>query len=287
MCTSYTWLNDITRLYRNLYTVSSCHVTSHTQLAVPSVFCMHPITFCVTALYLQDTVVVRGDFPKALTGITHLFNAKPAHRLVIPEERVFREEVVDSHKPSTKDIDLSNPVPVAQEFGMTERQRMAEQKRILKEAEETKKKEDRARKAEEKRREESQQQGQGGGQVPLKHVIHDPPLIAPLHPQQHAQVEDQHQSATNQHHPGPMGGHEPHGTQQPPPQQYSASVGTSNPYNLGVGSAVQMATTNPNDPPHYGVIRWIGTVSGVEGLVAGIKLVSTDASSIIITVALF
>ena len=60
------------------------------------------------------------------------------------------------------------------------------------------------------------------------------------------------------------------------PQQLPPShVQNPNPYNLEVGSTVQISATNPNDPPCYGVIRWIGTVSGVQGLVAGIELVST------------
>ncbi|XP_064393282.1 ubiquitin carboxyl-terminal hydrolase CYLD-like isoform X2 [Halichondria panicea] len=48
--------------------------------------------------------------------------------------------------------------------------------------------------------------------------------------------------------------------------------GSSNPYNLGVGSTVQVASVNPNDPPHPGVIRWTGRVAGVDGQVAGMEL---------------
>ncbi len=57
-------------------------------------------------------------------------------------------------------------------------------------------------------------------------------------------------------------------------QEFNASVGSSNPYNLGVGSNIQVASVNPNDPQHYGVIRWTGRVAGVDGQVAGIELVS-------------
>ena len=42
---------------------------------------------------------------------------------------------------------------------------------------------------------------------------------------------------------------------------------------LEVGSLVQMPASNPNKPPLYGVIRWIGTVPGIAGPVAGIELV--------------
>ncbi len=67
------------------------------------------------------------------------------------------------------------------------------------------------------------------------------------------------------HHDTPGGGaHQPN----TPPQ------GSSNPSNLGVGSNVQVASVNPNDPQHYGVIRWTGRVAGVDGQVAGIELVS-------------
>ncbi len=70
-----------------------------------------------------------------------------------------------------------------------------------------------------------------------------------------------------------------HYYQNTPPQvsqEYNASVGSSNPYNLTVGSTVQMASVNPNDPPRYGVIRWTGRVAGVDGQVAGIELVGIN-----------
>ncbi len=50
-------------------------------------------------------------------------------------------------------------------------------------------------------------------------------------------------------------------------------VGNSNPYNLGVGSTVQLMSISPNEPPRYGVIRWIGPMSGVEGTIAGVEMV--------------
>lgn len=43
--------------------------------------------------------------------------------------------------------------------------------------------------------------------------------------------------------------------------------------NLGIGSRIQIATKNtPNEPFKYGVIRWIGEVSQIQGPVAGIEL---------------
>ena len=55
--------------------------------------------------------------------------------------------------------------------------------------------------------------------------------------------------------------------------QFTLNAGSSDSNNLVVGSAIQI-TTVPNEPPCYGVIRWIGTVPGVQGQVAGIELVS-------------
>ena len=45
--------------------------------------------------------------------------------------------------------------------------------------------------------------------------------------------------------------------------------------NLGVGSRIQIPTPHPTEPFKYGVIRWIGTVPAIQGLVAGIEMVST------------
>ena len=38
---------------------------------------------------------------------------------------------------------------------------------------------------------------------------------------------------------------------------------------LGVGSAVQVS-----DPPRYGVVRWIGELPNIQGIMAGVELVS-------------
>ena len=38
---------------------------------------------------------------------------------------------------------------------------------------------------------------------------------------------------------------------------------------LGIGSAVQVS-----DPPRYGVIRWTGELPGIQGVIAGVELVS-------------
>jgi hypothetical protein len=40
------------------------------------------------------------------------------------------------------------------------------------------------------------------------------------------------------------------------------------------GSRVQIPCNSPSEPFRYGVIRWIGDVPAIQGLVAGIELVS-------------
>jgi hypothetical protein len=78
----------------------------------------------------------------------------------------------------------------------------------------------------------------------------------------------------------------------PPPQQYgnyryhsdqasAATVppGSSSPVNvnpsLTINSRIQIPTASPTEPFKYGVIRWIGEISAVQGLVAGIEMVSS------------
>jgi len=49
----------------------------------------------------------------------------------------------------------------------------------------------------------------------------------------------------------------------------SISKKVQNPHNLKVGSAIQQS-----DPPSYGVIKWIGELSGIDGIQAGVEMVS-------------
>ncbi len=58
------------------------------------------------------------------------------------------------------------------------------------------------------------------------------------------------------------------------PEQPSAFTsypqrGYLNDHHLSIGSTVQLS-----DPPRYGVIRWIGELPAVQGLIAGVELVS-------------
>ena len=455
-------------------------------------------------LFTQDWAAATTLFPKALTGITHLFKTTPGQRLVLPEHLVFREELANTRTPPARDVDLSDPAAAAREEGLSKRQFMAEQERALKDAEEAKRKEakkkekarkaveEKARKAaeekaaegktkkaaEEKARKENkgntsnselravklaldesfnlsaQQEaikafeeaqkkeqdvanqreqrrenqlqkqhswhpgsdptyetipGDGIRPNPVPHQNRQNEIAANAHEKAHQrpgglggylrqnypqppQDQDPHRNTGQTHNPrcppqqgntrpehgmrrvnshnkmasqntvdpdyvnaeelwGPdcadkktvdqhsrsqqndlsnqpaqgnqwQGnpvysqqpgaqqyqntqyqaqpssqefGHYPnnihppsnnqaHGTsgvqhRNAPPQvrqEYNASVGSSNPYNLAVGSTVQVATINPNEPPHYGVIRWTGTVAGVDGQVAGIELVSSN-----------
>ena len=43
---------------------------------------------------------------------------------------------------------------------------------------------------------------------------------------------------------------------------------------LNVGSRIQVATKQAQEPFKYGVIRWIGEVPQIQGKLAGIELVS-------------
>ena len=45
--------------------------------------------------------------------------------------------------------------------------------------------------------------------------------------------------------------------------------------NLSIGSRIQIPTKSPAEPFKYGVIRWMGEIPAVQGLVAGIEMVST------------
>ena len=80
-----------------------------------------------------------------------------------------------------------------------------------------------------------------------------PKGITPGHPTPHLHLS---QEPWRQHgaSPNPAGGNQP--SAQPFP-------------GLGVGSTVQVA-----NPPHFGVIRWVGTLPGFQGLFAGVELVS-------------
>ena len=43
---------------------------------------------------------------------------------------------------------------------------------------------------------------------------------------------------------------------------------------LDIGSTIQIPSTEYGHPMRYGVIRWIGELPGVQGLIAGVELVS-------------
>ena len=90
-----------------------------------------------------------------MTGILHLFKAKSGHRLVVPEHLVFREDLANTRTPPARDVDLIDPAAVAREEGKTERQFIAEQKKVLKDAEEAKRKEAKRKAAEENARKEN------------------------------------------------------------------------------------------------------------------------------------
>lgn len=73
---------------------------------------------------------------------------------------------------------------------------------------------------------------------------------------------------------------QPSATYQPPPQPELAASTIppgSNVFpdpNLSIGSRIQIPTNTSNEPFKYGVIRWMGEVPQIQGIVAGIELVS-------------
>ena len=56
----------------------------------------------------------------------------------------------------------------------------------------------------------------------------------------------------------------------------NSSTPSSSALHLTAGSRVQMPTQSPIEPFRYGVIRWIGTIPPMQGLVAGIEMVSAE-----------
>ena len=72
-------------------------------------------------------------------------------------------------------------------------------------------------------------------------------------------------------------------------QQYkqpNVDGSSSSALHLTVSSRVQMPTKSPTEPFRYGVIRWIGEIPPMQGLVAGIEMVSAKCVYIILLVAL-
>ncbi len=196
---------------------------------------------------------------------------------------------------------------VAREVGKTERQFLAEQEKVLKAAKEAKREE--AKKKTYPHPSQDQEPHRNIGQThdsryPPHHGNTRPENVQPPQPQQHdmRRVNSHNQMASrstggqdyvnretleylrsqrNDPSNQPPRGHpvyprveQYHNIGEPYPHQYNASVESSNPYNLGIGANVQVASVNPNDPQHYGVIRWTGRVAGVDCQVAGIELVS-------------
>ncbi len=243
----------------------------------------------------QDSVAVTSDFPKALAGITHLFKATPGQRLVVPESLVIREELANiRNPPPPREVDLSDPAAAAREEGVSKKQLMAGQRQVLKEAENFKKEKEKA--------EESAELNEVKLALDRSvNMAEQKRMMADLEKAKlDADREKREQYAKTLQSAGPSGGNsvQRQNSWQPgnstfvsntsdsrnsphtPPRHndgtlspVAASVGSSN---LAVGSTVQVATANPSDPPRYGVIKWIGEVTGVPGYVAGIALVSTS-----------
>ena len=200
---------------------------------------------------------------------------------------MFREELAITRNPPAKDVDLSDPAAAAREEGLSKRQLMAKQEKALKDAEEAKRKEAKKKAAEETRK-TAEEKNKKADADPAA-VAHEEGVSKSVHGATRQQLKKSTLPGANSStfdtpvdkppsHHFKINDRVQHRNAPPQvPQEYNALVGSSNPYNLAVGSTVQVATINPNDPPHYGVIRWTGSVAGVDGQVAGIELVSKES----------
>jgi hypothetical protein len=113
---------------------------------------------------------------------------------------------------------------------------------------------------------------------PGRHGGHGGLGAHPLYDSQHKPADERAQVYGNFHRPNQYQG--------PPQQQYyyhsdPARVATAPPGsnlpvnpNLTINSRIQIATHLPTEPFKYGVIRWIGEIQAVQGLVAGLELAS-------------
>ena len=200
-----------------------------------------------------------SDVPGAKTGLTNLFGGKRNHSIVIPESMVVAEEACVKNraskekKPQHEKGDnllpcIDNPVAMARELGMTKKEFLEEQKKALQEHEPQKLKQD----------EEKLSRGvkQVVGEILSRDVIahqHE------LHPDYSSSV----------HHP-PAQANLVANTVQPGSSAPSQVVDL----NPGIGSRIQIPNQSPTEPYRYGVIRWIGEIPAIQGLVAGIEMVS-------------
>ncbi len=91
--------------------------------------------------------------------------------------------------------------------------------------------------------------------------------------QQHFSSHSPEPQPRQMQNPNPGSQHDWNRQQPNPAAQPRATVGSSNPYNLGVESRIQVALMDLSEPPCYGVIRWIGEIGGASGTIAGIERV--------------
>jgi hypothetical protein len=93
------------------------------------------------------------------------------------------------------------------------------------------------------------------------------------HGSHHGQAQHGIQSGSSQYMDQPSGSHHQQNIAAVTVPPGSNVPVTINP-NLTVDSRIQIATASPTEPFKYGVIRWIGEVPAIQGLVAGIEMVS-------------
>ena len=61
-----------------------------------------------------------------------------------------------------------------------------------------------------------------------------------------------------------------HGVVAPLPHGYANVPAKEVLHSFSIGSCVQL----DSEEPHYGIVEWIGTMSGISGHIAGVELVS-------------
>ena len=95
----------------------------------------------------------------------------------------------------------------------------------------------------------------------------------PGHGLHQGQAQHGIQSSASQYMDQPSGSHHQQNFAAATVPPGSSSTVNINP-NLMVNSRIQMPTASPTEPFKYGIIRWIGEIPGIQGLVAGIEMAS-------------
>ena len=260
--------------------------------------------------YVQESKVSNTDFESSVVGITHLISAPKGHALFLPESLVTSLQGKSlPTKKSASDVDVNNSVSVAKAFGVSREELIRQQTEAMQQAKQT-------LSAKDDWRGSSQQQRahgappQGSTYTPemarvdkeqkLRKQVSQPsnhyePIPGIPSSAEHRNLHGQRLSTSIEDRPNVQaysGSQNPLILQQnvalqtrpPVIEQQNVAAGLSSPSQpshwqpLDVGSTIQIPSTEYDRPMRYGVIRWIGELPGVQGLIAGIELVSCHCS---------